>query len=56
MTVDLHSPSGGKVHCTGVVVGCQGDRHSGYVISVLFMNLSRQAQTHLSDLVISRLA
>lgn len=49
MTVDLHSPRDGKrVQCTGVVVACQGNRHSGYTVSMVFVNLTRQAQANLS--------
>src|SRR5262245_12498236 len=37
MTVDLQSPVDGKrVHCTGVVVDCAGNRHSGYLVSMVF--------------------
>ena len=34
----------------GVVVDCTGNRHSGYVVSVLFLNLARQAQERLTSL------
>jgi hypothetical protein len=57
MTVDLQSPKDGrKVHCTGVVVDCQGNRHAGYSVSMVFMNLSRQSQEHLTKLAYSQLA
>jgi hypothetical protein len=39
-----------KAHCTGVVVACQGNRHAGYVVSVVLMNLSRQMQERLNSL------
>jgi len=49
MKVDLHSPRDGKrVQCTGVVVACQGNRHAGYTVSMVFMNLSPRAQENLS--------
>ncbi|MBI3192319.1 MAG: PilZ domain-containing protein [Pedosphaera parvula] len=49
MTVDLHSPRDGKrVQCTGVVVACQGNRHAGYTVSMVFVNLSPQARENLS--------
>ncbi len=48
MSVDLQYPDSKKVHCTGVVVACDGNRHSGYVVSLLFTKLSRQSQTILS--------
>jgi hypothetical protein len=57
MTVDLQSGADGKkVHCTGVVVDCRGNRHSGYLVSMVFMNLSRQSQEHLAKLAYSQLA
>jgi hypothetical protein len=57
MTVTLLSPGDtAKVHCTGVVVACDGNRHTGYAVSMLFMNLSRQAQERLSFLAFSQLA
>jgi hypothetical protein len=54
MTVDLESPKNGKrVRCRGIVVACNGSRHSGYIVSMVFMNLSRQSQEHLSSLAFS---
>lgn len=56
MTVDLQSPVDGKnVHCTGVVVDCTGNRHSGYLVSMVFMNMSRQSQERFNQLAFSRL-
>src|SRR3954454_17057150 len=49
MTVTLQSNrDAGKVHCTGVVVACTGDRHSGYTVSMVFTSLSKQAQARLN--------
>ncbi len=48
MSVDLQYPDLKKVHCTGVVVACDGNRHSGYRVSLLFTKLSRQSQAVLS--------
>jgi hypothetical protein len=57
MTVNLQSSGESKkLHCTGVVVDCSGNRHSGYLVSMVFMNLSRQSQEHLSRLAYSQLA
>ena len=56
MTIDLVSGSGKKVHCNGVVVACHGNRHSGYVVSMIVMNLSRQAQQRLDTLAYSAVA
>ena len=49
MTVNLHSiGTGKKVNCTGIVVACEGNRHAGYAVSMLLMNLSRQSQEQLN--------
>jgi hypothetical protein len=54
MTVTLQSNrEAGKVHCTGVVVACAGDRHSGYTVSMVFTSLSKQAQARLNQLAYS---
>lgn len=51
MTVSLESAGeAGKVNCTGVVVSCSGNRHSGYTVSLLFTSLSKQAQARLDQL------
>ena len=36
-----------KVHCTGVIVACDGNPIQGYTVSMLFTNLSRQSQALL---------
>ena len=36
-----------KVNCTGVIVACDGNAQQGYVVSMLFTNLSRQSQARL---------
>lgn len=57
MTVGLLSPGESKrVQFTGVVVACEGDRHAGYLVSMVFTRLSRQSQERLSLLVAPRLA
>ena len=49
MTVVLHSKrDSARVQCNGVVVGCIGDRHTGYFVSMLFTSLSKQAQARLN--------
>jgi hypothetical protein len=56
MSLDLVSPSNnGKVHCTGVVVACDGNRHMGYTVSMVFLSLSQQAQECLDQLALGRL-
>lgn len=56
MTVDLVSAEGEKVHCTGIVVVCSGNRHSGYQVSMLFMSLSPKAQERLAWLALENRA
>ena len=51
MTVEVHSfatPSGTRFQ--GVVVACRGNRHAGYLVSMLFMNLSKQSKARLEQL------
>ena len=51
MTLTLQSPSGGgRVHCTGVVIACTGNRHAGYHVSMVFTGLSKQAQARLTTM------
>ncbi len=51
LTVDLRSPDHGRpVRGNGVVVDCTGNRHSGYVVSLVFMNLTRESQARLAQL------
>ena|ERR1700722_3692988 len=54
MTVTLQSNrDAGRVHCTGVVVACNGSRHNGYVVSMVFTSLSKQSQARLNLLAYS---
>jgi hypothetical protein len=54
MTVELQIPdSGQKVRCTGVVVSCHGNRHSGYQVAMVFTDLTPQSQHRLNDLAFS---
>src|ERR1017187_7008916 len=51
MTLTLQSPGGGgRVNCTGVVIACTGNRHTGYHVSMVFTGLSKQAQARLDML------
>lgn len=51
MTVQLQMPGDQKkVNCSGVVVACNGNRHSGYIVSLLFTSLSKQSQARLNSL------
>jgi hypothetical protein len=36
-----------KMECQGVIVACDGDRHQGFRISMLFTNLSPQTRARL---------
>jgi hypothetical protein len=52
MTLMLRSPrDNGKLHCTGVVIACTGNKHTGYHVSMVFTSLSKQAQARLSSMV-----
>lgn len=50
MTVALQTPGNGEVHCTGVVVQCAGNRHAGYHVSMVFTDLTPQAQARLTSM------
>ena len=53
MTVEIESPlEAKKVRCAGVVVACNGNRHNGYVVALVFTNLSRQARARLNTLAL----
>ena len=57
MTVAFQSPGERTpIRCTGVVVACTGNRHSGYAVSMVFLNLSRQSQERMDLLAFSQLA
>jgi hypothetical protein len=54
MTMSLETPQDPRrVNCTGVVVACHGDRHSGFLVAMVFTGLSRQAQARLTSLAYS---
>ena len=57
MTMALQSPrEDGRVHCTGVVISCTGNKHAGYHVSMVFTGLSKQAQARLSVMAYSQLS
>jgi hypothetical protein len=57
MTLTLQSPRGhSKVNCSGVVISCTGNRHSGYHVSMVFTSLSKQAQARLSTMATAQLS
>lgn len=54
MTVAMQTPSSSKkVNFAGVVVACNGNRHAGYMVSLLFTSVSKQAQARLSSLTLA---
>jgi hypothetical protein len=56
MTVALQSPrDDSRVQCSGVVIACSGNKHTGYHVSLVFTSLSKQAQTRLNSMVYSDL-
>ena len=53
MTLTLQSPGdGGRIHCTGVVISCTGNKHTGYHVSMVLTGLSRQAQARLNTMAV----
>ena len=54
MTVEVQSYAETKrTKFQGVVVACRGNRHAGFVVSMVFMNLSRQSKARLEHLALS---
>lgn len=51
MTVGIQSHADQKpTRFTGVVVACDGSRHAGYMVSMVIINMTRQAQERLNVL------
>ena len=56
MTMTLQSPGdSGKVHCSGVVISCTGNKHAGYHVSMVLTGLSKQAQERLTTIAFAQL-
>ena len=54
MTIAMETPqTTKKLSLTGVVVACSGNSHAGYMVSMLFTNVSKQMQAKLDSLVLS---
>ena len=54
MTVAMQTPSDSrKVNFSGVVVACNGNRHAGYIVALLFTSLSKQAQARLNSMAVA---
>ncbi len=48
MTLTLQASGSEFIRCSGVVVGCTGNRHQGYHVSMVFTDLSEHAQEQLA--------
>ena len=54
MIVSMRTPSDSrKVNFAGVVVACNGNRHSGFAVSLLFTSVSKQAQARLNSMAVA---
>ena len=54
MTVGIETPlDPRRVNFTGVVVACNGNRHEGFAVAMVFTELTRQAQARLNSLALS---
>jgi hypothetical protein len=57
MTLSLETPLEPKnFQCTGVVVACNGSRHAGYEVSMIFPTMTPHAKARLDLLAYSTLA
>ncbi|HPC62104.1 MAG TPA: hypothetical protein PKX23_15690 [Verrucomicrobiota bacterium] len=55
MTLTLQSARNeARLHCSGVVISCTGNKHAGYHVSMVFTGLSRQAEAQLATLAYSQ--
>jgi hypothetical protein len=54
MDVDLQSDNAQNLRATGVVVACNGNRHSGYVVTMILINLSQMGQENLDLLAFTQ--
>lgn len=52
MTVDLHTRAGKHVACTGVIVACTGNRHTGYMIAMVFTGMTPQHQRQMDEFAV----
>jgi hypothetical protein len=56
MTVALQpSQDENPIQCSGVVIACSGNKHTGYHVSLLFTAMSKQAQARLNSMAYSEL-
>src|ERR1035438_3523910 len=51
MTASLQSPlDGSRISCHGVIVGCAGNKHAGYHVSLVFTGLSSETEKQLGTM------
>lgn len=56
INLDIESPiEKRKVTCRGVVVACDGNRHAGYRVALLFVGLDAPTQQRLESIALSHL-
>lgn len=56
VTLAIESPQERrKVTCRGVVVACDGNRHRGYQVALLFLGLTPHVQQRLASIALSDL-
>lgn len=53
MTVDLQAGGGRQIACNGVIVACSGNRHTGYLIAMVFTGMSAQHQRQLERIAVA---
>ena len=54
MTVGLHSNDGSRISCHGVIVGCAGNKHSGYHVSLVFTGVTSHTEKQLGAMARTR--
>ncbi len=55
MTVAMLSPKdGSRISCNGVIVGCAGNKHTGYHISMVFTGLNSETEKQLGTIARSK--
>jgi len=50
MTVALLAKDGRRISCHGVIVGCAGNKHTGYHISMVFTGVSPETEKQLGTM------
>ena len=56
MSIDLESPwESTNLECRGIVVACNGNRHAGYIVSMVFTDMSPLAQQKVDALTFRQL-